>query len=424
MKILVFTYNFKPDPSPTAYCLELILSELGSNYDITVITSSEYIGEELEIQSNEKIKVVRISDPLKIHNTKVVENDKNSKFLLSRVFFKGVKYFNSLLNRVYFLFYPDGGFFWRKKVARELKNVINVKEYSIFVSSIGFYSTFKLAEDMKKNNRNAKIISYLNDPLPINNPFVNSALHLYDSKSMSRKCIENSSYIMANNSIYQKYVKDYFSEFENKFHEIDIPLLKNNSDGNFDKFEFKGNQDTIKIVYSGSFYKEIRNPLIPITLILQSTKNTSLHIMGNLNDCEDIIIELSRKFPERIFFYGSIDRKLLFRALNSTDYLLNIGNHLENQVPSKLFEYMATGKPIIHFYTLAQDTCLPYLDKYKLSLALDLSEQKNEQTKLIHNFVCENINKKISFIDINHTFLKNTPKFSAQKVSDILNEMS
>lgn len=422
MKILVFTYNFKPDTSPTAYCLELLLEELKSIYDITVVTSTVGLNNEISTQSDEKIKVIRIPDPLRDHNMKVIKRIEKFNFFGINSLSKGFKYFNSFLNRIYYFFHPDGGYFWRKRVGKELGNVVDIGEYTIFLSSIGLYSTFALAEDMKKNNKNVKIISYLNDPLPINNPFVVNVSHLYNSKYMSYRCVEKSSYIIANKSIYQKYTTDYFSKYDNKIHEIDIPLLKNSLTSGLDSFDFKGNNNSIKIVYSGSFYKEIRNPIAPITRTLTANKNISLHIMGNLNDCEGIFSELSREFPDQIFFYGSVSRDLLFSALNSADYLLNIGNHLENQVPSKLFEYMATGKPIIHYYTLVQDTCLPYLNKYGLSLAINLREEGGIDS--LNDFVSNNMNKKIPFDTISSIFLKNTPHFAAQKISDLINEMS
>ena len=53
---------------------------------------------------------------------------------------------------------------------------------------------------------------------------------------------------------------------------------------------------------------------------------------------------------------------------------MNLGNAVSNQIPSKLFEYFGTGKPILHLSPRADDAVLPYLQRYPLALVL--SEQE------------------------------------------------
>jgi len=52
------------------------------------------------------------------------------------------------------------------------------------------------------------------------------------------------------------------------------------------------------------------------------------------------------------------------------DILLNLGNEMDNQIPSKLFEYMGTGKPILHLAAHRDDLCCRYLRDYPLALIL------------------------------------------------------
>ena len=47
---------------------------------------------------------------------------------------------------------------------------------------------------------------------------------------------------------------------------------------------------------------------------------------------------------------------------------------MSNQIPSKLFEYFGTGKPILHLSPREDDAVLPYLKRYPLALVL--SEQE------------------------------------------------
>lgn len=52
------------------------------------------------------------------------------------------------------------------------------------------------------------------------------------------------------------------------------------------------------------------------------------------------------------------------------EVLLSLGNAVDNQIPSKLFEYFGAGKPILHLSVSDGDAALPYLKRYPLALVL------------------------------------------------------
>lgn len=56
------------------------------------------------------------------------------------------------------------------------------------------------------------------------------------------------------------------------------------------------------------------------------------------------------------------------------DVLLSIGNTVDNQLPSKLFEYLGTGKPILHLSYSLRDPVVPYLEPYPQALVMRASE--------------------------------------------------
>ena len=58
------------------------------------------------------------------------------------------------------------------------------------------------------------------------------------------------------------------------------------------------------------------------------------------------------------------------RAGNRADVLVSLGNTYDNQMPSKLFGYFATGKPVLHLAVSENDPTLPYLARYPLALVL------------------------------------------------------
>jgi len=53
----------------------------------------------------------------------------------------------------------------------------------------------------------------------------------------------------------------------------------------------------------------------------------------------------------------------------NSDNLIAVGNNDCNQVPSKIFEYMSFGKPIVYFYS-DDDVNVKILKKYPIALCL------------------------------------------------------
>ena len=68
---------------------------------------------------------------------------------------------------------------------------------------------------------------------------------------------------------------------------------------------------------------------------------------------------------------GILEPRVCDHEVAASDVLLSIGNRDPYLVPSKLFKYMSSGKPIIHIKRGCADCCQPYLDRYPLSLVVD-----------------------------------------------------
>lgn len=419
MKILALTYNFKPDTSPTAYCLEVLVEKLSDKHEITILTS---LPQDKSISYNadhDNYKVLRYIDPLAYFNYAIRQKLSDSKGV-EKIFWAVSKFFSSFVNRCNYFFYPDGGYFWQRYVFKKITRDIDLEEYEAIIASIGLYSTQKLAVKLKKLNPSLKIVTYLNDPLPIDNPFIINTKHIFNEKTISESSISTSDTILANDIIYNKYANGIFNDNKFKFINVDIPLLKQ-FPTNSNDFNYNGDQNSLKILFAGSLYKEIRNPERAISSILQiSDMKISIHLIGNINDCAEVIYKLSKKFPDRIFTYGTIERELLYCAMEKADYLLNIGNDLEGQVPSKIFEYMSSGKPIIHYYTKEHDTSIKYLKKFKHVYMYNLNGDDTIQTKELFHFLHENKNLKVPYHTVKKILYANTPEYVAEQVHNVL----
>lgn len=122
-----------------------------------------------------------------------------------------------------------------------------------------------------------------------------------------------------------------------------------------------------KLVFTGSLYRDIRNPaylLEILSAVFKKAPDVEAHFYGRMNDCADLFEKPLRRFPDNLFVHGLVSREAAADALNQADFLINIGNRTKHQLPSKLVDYMATGKPIINIVSIEEDNSLSFLGAY------------------------------------------------------------
>ena len=151
-----------------------------------------------------------------------------------------------------------------------------------------------------------------------------------------------------------------------KVHFVGFPVFI--EDDNTEKCTLPFDSDAINISYVGTLSKDNRDPSYVISLLEDYTKKVGkkicLHIWGKADGFE-ILIEKSPVAQ----YHGMIENKYVRHIMNSSDFLLNIGNAIAyNMLPSKVFSLFATGKPIINIITHPLDATLPYFERYNNSI--------------------------------------------------------
>lgn len=121
------------------------------------------------------------------------------------------------------------------------------------------------------------------------------------------------------------------------------------------KVELKGNKESLKVGYVGSLYKGKGIEVIE-KLSYEKLENIDFHVVGGF---ENYIKHWKEKIQNNnVFFYGFVSQQNIQKYLNSFDILLlpnqknvyieNTKNNIgEFTSPLKMFEYMASKKPII-----------------------------------------------------------------------------
>ena len=164
-----------------------------------------------------------------------------------------------------------------------------------------------------------------------------------------------------------------FLRYADKICYADFPL--------FSPIEGAGgaSKDRNSIVYTGYLYRGIRNPAPVLRMLSPVLGEYTVHFYGS-GDCDDILSGFEDRFPGRICRHGQVSHDRVIRAILSADVLLSIGNAGTDMAPSKIYEYMSTGKSILHFYADEQDPCLPVFEKYGNALCVKIGDEDAEQS--------------------------------------------
>lgn len=179
----------------------------------------------------------------------------------------------------------------------------------------------------------------------------------------------------------------------------------------------KKEEGEIRCVFAGFLYPELRNPQYTLELFSHMRDpNIRLYILGN--GMESMLEEYKAgKLAGRLYTLGSVSSDVCNAWLESADVLVNIGNSVSNQVPSKLFQYLNYGKPILNLCKVAECPTLPYLERYPL--ALNLTERElfdPAEVKRAEDWIREKAGERIPFEWISRQYFTCTPEY----VSEVL----
>ena len=103
--------------------------------------------------------------------------------------------------------------------------------------------------------------------------------------------------------------------------------------------------------------------------------------------------------------------------IRQADILVNINNSVENQLASKLIDYICTGKPILNLCKKKNCPSLQYVSKYPY--CMNIFEKKEIDRKLINDiimFINFYQGKIYPFEKICEVFKNNTDEYVAELV--------
>lgn len=284
---------------------------------------------------------------------------------------------------------------------------------------IGVVFPYYLAEAVAMSKTSAIKAVYQLDPYTNN-------YRLSDSKKESRRRIESRVIKKLDILFAANFVKDDLSKEleinnESKIIEANIPGIKL-EEVNFKFYTNNECSDTVDCLFAGKFYKDIRNPKYLLDIFCELPKNYILHIAGT--GCEDLISSYKKILGKRLILYGQVSKQKVNELVQYSNILINVDNTIDNQMPSKIVDYICTGKKIINFCkssnTLSNNLLMRYpngISVYENDIDID-----SNVAKIIEFTKTKRIN--FSSKDILENYIEYTDKFVSKLIFDTLSQFN
>jgi len=400
-KILIICYDYLPLETPNSFRWSSI-AEYWANrgYKISVISiwkpglQREELINDVHVcrvggNFTETIRnwFMRAYQLEKINRVKAVHNIsiKQKIFLLLKLFH------DRTWKKIYWPDFACLWFFPALKKANKLMEEHNIKQ--IISVSIPF-TAHLVGRTLKNKHPMTNLVADISDPfcflksMPINNHLVYSTIN----KIVERKTFRDANAISVLTESIQKRYSELFPESKNKiFINPNLLSCNVNNEKNVPLFPI---DEKIRLVFTGTLNKKIRSAeylLIVFKLLMETkiSKRLGLHFFGEIGDCLEQFIHYNYLIDKNIFIHGVVSRKKAIQAMHSADILINIGNKNPYQEPSKVIEYISTGKPIINIMTIRKDSSAILLEKYPaaVNIFVPLVEKHPEKIAKLIEFI-------------------------------------
>lgn len=159
---------------------------------------------------------------------------------------------------------------------------------------------------------------------------------------------------------------------------------------------YKQKGASLQLVYVGTLYRNLRSPVPLLELferlvLLLSGIHMELHFLGHINDCADLFSRYDHWIGSHIFIHGVVSRERAQEHMEAADVLINLGNRSSTQLPSKVIEYVAMGKPILNLVSIEEDSSAGILASYPsaLTVCMDSSAIPGVEVQKIADFVAQ-----------------------------------
>lgn len=407
MNILYILGAYKPRASANGICSDNIIKQLANEGHSVTVLANASIGCKSHCTDGCGIEVFRVKQRLFLRMKEWREVKQPEHPLMGKIVAKGSLIVNKLQLLVTAPFWPKISPLTIHRFRKTALKLQSENQYDVVISVYTPIEALLAGYAIKKKYAAVLFVPY----------FLDSLSGGYGPKCFCKQktmrrglAIEKEIFAVADKIVLMKsseaHQRKHNKQYSEKFCFLDIPMFKKTDIAASKRNE---NSKEIRMLFVGSIAASVRSPdtLISALLLLQ-TANVACEFIGNI-DCMERFKLLKEKYGRRLVFTGFMNHDKLTDKIESADILLNIGNLVATMVPSKIFEYMSYGKPIISTFDIEDEPSKKYLQQYPLALLLSGKDDPKKNADSIAAFINKSLGKSIAYDEIKKQFYLNTP---------------
>ena len=287
-------------------------------------------------------------------------------------------------------------------------NKINAFQYQAIVAVGGDFHAVEAVRRYIRNHHGPRFILYQVDPCY--SKMTESSATLDSRKKFECQVYSSADLVLTTPIICDEAAHNHCKKYIHKFVPIDFPNVTKYYANYMHHKQYNENGKTITCLFAGSIYSNVRDPRYTLQLFKKLNNDHLRFILVGVRE---------EQLPEQ--YHTGWIQCMGVRSLDETrnmianaDFLVNIGNAMNNQVPSKLFEYISTGLPIIN--VCKNDNCptKQYMEKYPYAISLiEKPDELDANVEKLQNFILENIGKHSNIDEILQIYDTCTPQYCA-----------
>ena len=170
--------------------------------------------------------------------------------------------------------------------------------------------------------------------------------------------------------------------------------------------------DTIHFVYAGVFYERTRDPswFADVMRELIAKNDNFLFDFYLVTDaCKDVIEAVAKDFPQNVFIRPPVQPSEVTMIMRSADFLLNFSNDADQFSPSKIFDYVATGRPILNV-AYPNRKVNDVLLRNPLSLTVVNDGDVHKSAKEVEAFIVKNGGERLGYDELRSLYSEYLPE--------------
>lgn len=391
-KLLILAYAYFPVENANTRIIKNLCERLAGRYDVTVVTVKTPLPDPAE---DGAVRVIRVPG-YSFHR------EQNTGKLTPGILFRmAAARIEEKLRR------DETILMLHRLYEHEIRKAVKIPDYDALISFSAPFLTHCCASRLVKESR-IPWIAVCFDPFFSGRIFDPGRLE--SRKKQEEAVMAPATKVLITHPTDRDYL-EYGVDFQEKILGMELPgIVRRAADGESPEHE------KCRCSFFGSIYRQIRNPKAAVDLFTAAADETEMLFVGPLDDADATVEEF---FPAGCpcKYIGEKRGEALAREYAEADVLVNIGNSIGNQMPSKIFEYISTGKPIINIYKSPECPTLQYLGKYPAALNLyeaDITADPEGSAAKVRAFCREQKGKRVPADEILRLYGENTYDWFAE----------